>query len=96
MVVNALAPVPFASKLPAIIGASGASAQTRFWEFFVSNIRNPHTRRAYGRAVAEFLAWSESQGVASIADVQSLHVGAYVELLNIAILFDFRLGITLN
>jgi hypothetical protein len=26
------------------------TAQTRFWEFFVSNIRNPHTRRAYARA----------------------------------------------
>ena len=32
-------------------------ASTHFLEFFAANIRNPHTRRAYGRAVAEFLAW---------------------------------------
>ena len=41
-------------------------------EFFAANIRNPHTRRAYGRAIGDFLAWCERQGVASIADVQPL------------------------
>ena len=48
--------------------AAGERAQTRFWEFFVTNIRNPNTRRAYGRAIGEFLAWCERHGVASIAD----------------------------
>ena len=42
---------------------------------------SPHTRRAHGRTIGEFLAWCEQRGVGSIADVQSLHVGAYVELL---------------
>jgi site-specific recombinase XerD len=56
-----------------------ARAQTRFWEFFVSNIRNPHTRRAYGRSIAEFLAWCEQHGLASIIDVEPLHVGTYIE-----------------
>ncbi len=51
----------------------------RFLEFFAANIRNPHTRRAYGRAVAEFLAWCDDQGVPSIAGVQPLHVGAWIE-----------------
>jgi site-specific recombinase XerD len=60
---------------------AGERAQTRFWEFFVSNIRNAHTRRAYGRAIGEFLAWCERQGVASIVEVGPLHVGAYVEAL---------------
>ncbi|MCQ4190981.1 tyrosine-type recombinase/integrase [Methylocystis suflitae] len=60
---------------------AGGRAQTRFWEFFVSNIRNAHTRRAYGRAIGEFLAWCERQGIASIVDVGPLHVGAYVEAL---------------
>lgn len=67
--------------LPPLVAVAGEHAQTRFWEFFVSNIRNPHTRRAYGRAIGEFLAWCERQGVASLADVQPLHVGAYVEAL---------------
>jgi len=67
--------------VPALVAAGGDRAQSRFWEFFVSNIRNPNTRRAYGRGIGEFFAWCESQGVASIAEVQPLHVGAYVELL---------------
>jgi site-specific recombinase XerD len=66
---------------PALVEAAGRRALTRFWEFFVSNIRNPNTRRAYGRAVGDFLAWCERQGVAAIAEVQPLHVGAYVEKL---------------
>jgi hypothetical protein len=53
-------------------------ARTRFWEFFVSN-RIPHTRRAYGSAVHESLAWYEQHGLASIIDVDPGHVGAYIE-----------------
>ncbi len=41
--------------VPALIAAAGERASLRFLEFFAANIRNPHTRRAYGRAVAEFL-----------------------------------------
>jgi hypothetical protein len=44
--------VPIAAHVPALIRAAGDRAQTRFWEFFVFNIRGPHTRRAYGRAIA--------------------------------------------
>ncbi len=70
--------------VPALVHRAGERAQTRFWEFFVSNIRNAHTRRAYGRAIGEFLAWCERQGVASIVDVGPLHVGAYVEVLTLS------------
>lgn len=41
--------------------------------------RNPHTRRAYGFAVAEFLACCKGVGVASITTVQSPHVAAWIE-----------------
>ena len=70
-----------AQQTPAIIEFAGARAQTRFWEFFISNIRNPNTQRAYGRAIGEFLRWCERQGVASIVDIEPLHVGAHVEAL---------------
>ena len=40
--------------LPALIAAAGDRASNRFIEFFTAQIRNPHTRRAYGRAVSEF------------------------------------------
>jgi site-specific recombinase XerD len=70
-----------AARAPALVQAAGPRAQTRFFEFFVSNIRNPNTRRAYAKAIGDFLAWCERQGLASIVDVQPLHVGTYVELL---------------
>ena len=63
-------PATTSSHVPALVQAAGERAQTRFLEFFAANIRNPHTRRAYGRAVGEFLAWCEERGVASIVDVR--------------------------
>lgn len=65
--------------LPILVAAAGDRAATRFLEFFASTIRNPHTRRAYARAVSDFLAWCEAQGVPSIAAVQPLHVAAWIE-----------------
>lgn len=69
------------APLPALVYAAGERAQTRFWEFFVANIRNAHTRRAYGRAIGEFLTWCEQRGLASLNDIEPLHIGAYVEAL---------------
>jgi integrase/recombinase XerC len=76
---NQLAPLASSPSLPAIVAAAGERAGTRFLEFFASTIRNPHTRRAYGRAVGAFLAWCEEMGVASIAAVQPLHVAAWID-----------------
>lgn len=67
------------SAPPPLIAAAGDRASYRFLEFFTAQIRNPNTRRSYVRAVGDFLAWLEAHGVASIADVASLHVAAYVE-----------------
>jgi site-specific recombinase XerD len=77
---NQLAPV-VADRAPALVQAAGERAKLRFLEFFVLQIRNPNTRRAYGRALADFLAWCGQHGVPSIVDVKPMHVGAYVELL---------------
>ena len=68
-----------AHVVPALIAASGERASLRCVEFFAANIRNPHTRRAYSRAVAEFLAWCDGQGVPSVETVQPLHVAAWIE-----------------
>jgi hypothetical protein len=38
------------TQTPALIGYAGASAQTRFLEFFAAQILNKHTRRAYAQA----------------------------------------------
>ena len=51
----------------------------RFLEFFIANIRNRHTRRAYGRAVMDFMAWAEMSGISHIDDVIPIHVAAWLE-----------------
>src|SRR5271154_467062 len=66
-------------QLPALVTAAGERARVRFLEFFAANIRNPHTRRAYGRAAEEFLGWCARVGVRSIADVQPVHVATWIE-----------------
>jgi len=66
--------------VPALVAAAGDHAARRFLEFFAARIRNPHTRRAYGRAVADFLAWCEDNRVTSLAAVQPLHVAAWIEM----------------
>jgi site-specific recombinase XerC len=67
--------------LPALVTAAGERAGIRFLEFFAACIRNPHTRRAYARAAADFLAWCEAEaGVASLAAVQPLHVATWIEM----------------
>ena len=65
--------------VPALVTAAGARAEIRFLEFFAANIRNAHTRRAYYRAAEEFLTWCAYAGVPSIAAVQPVHVGAWIE-----------------
>jgi site-specific recombinase XerD len=66
--------------VPALIAVVGDRASRRFLEFFAANIRNPHTRRAYGRAVVDFLAWCDDNRVRSIEAVQPLHVAAWIEM----------------
>jgi site-specific recombinase XerD len=75
-----LAPLPSRSlPVPALVAAAGAQARVRFLEFFAANIRNPHTRRAYSRAVAEFLDWCADAGVPSIAHIAPLYVATWIE-----------------
>lgn len=64
---------------PTLLAAAGERAAYRFLEFFTAQIRNPHTRRAYARAVGEFCAWLDTYGLPSITAVSSIHIAAYVE-----------------
>ena len=71
-----VAPV-IASHAPALVAAAGARASYRFLEFFTAQIRNPHTRRAYARAAAEFFDWLEAKGVTQLTTIESVHVATY-------------------
>jgi hypothetical protein len=76
-----LVPMAAAPAFPALIAAAGERVGLRFLEFFAARIRNPHTRRAYARAAADFLAWCEAKaGIASLAAVQPLHVATWIEM----------------
>jgi site-specific recombinase XerD len=75
-----LAPISATTNLPVLIAASGERASHRFLEFFAANIRNAHTRRAYSRAVTEFLTWCADAGVRELAAVQPLHVATWIEM----------------
>ena len=48
---NQVVPIISAAHLPALVQADGAQTSTRFWEFFVNQIRNPHARGAYASAM---------------------------------------------
>jgi site-specific recombinase XerD len=77
---TALVPITSNAHLPTLVDAAGDRARIRFLEFFAGTIRNPHTRRAYSRAVTDFLAWCESAGVKSMTQVQPLHVATWIEI----------------
>ena len=55
---NQLVPLPPVFPVPALVAAAGDKASKRFLEFFAATIRNVHTRRAYSRAIGDFMAWS--------------------------------------
>jgi site-specific recombinase XerD len=67
-----------AIALPALFSPDAGTAR-RVLEFFTVNIRNPHTRKAYGKAAGEFAAWCEAHGIVHLRDVQPMHVAAYIE-----------------
>ena len=66
--------------LPALFTPTPAAAK-RTLEFFTANIRNPNTRKAYARAVAEFAAWCDERRLDELAAIEPVHVAAYVEQL---------------
>jgi len=67
--------------LPAIIREAGPDAEERFFEFFTAEIRNVNTRRAYARAVRDFLRWCEVRHLKSLKEIRPILVAAYVETL---------------
>ncbi len=65
--------------LPQIITRRGEKAAWRFVEFFTANIRNQNTRRAYGRAVGDFLRWCEDRRITELEKIRPFIVSAWVE-----------------
>jgi integrase/recombinase XerC len=64
--------------VPAIIADAGDHAARRFLEFFAATIRNKNTRLAYLHAVGKFFVWCEHHRIGQLADIEPLHVAAYI------------------
>ena len=79
----AVATIPTAAALvvPGIVADAGERATRRFLEFFAANIRNRNTRTAYMHAVGRFFAWCDQNQIGQLADIEPLHVAAYIEAL---------------
>ena len=67
--------------VPAAIADAGEHAVRRFLEFFAATISNRNTRTAYYRVCGSFFAWLEQHGIAELADIEPIHVAAYIEAL---------------
>ncbi len=66
--------------MPSLVASAGGNARFAWDEWFSAEIRNPHTRRAYARAVRQFLDWCESQTLA-LRDITPGSVGEYYDTL---------------
>jgi site-specific recombinase XerD len=65
-------------SLPSIFTAQ-PQARKRMRDFFSSHIRNANTRRAYLEAVRQFSAYCAGIGIVDLAQVEPIHVAAFVE-----------------
>jgi site-specific recombinase XerD len=65
--------------VPAIVADASEHAAKRFLEFFAATIRNKNTRMAYYRACVRFFDWCEQHRIGTLADIEPLHVAAYIE-----------------
>ncbi len=57
---------------------AGPKAAERTVEFVTVQIRNPHTRAAYGTAVTRFFIWCDAHGLA-LAQISPIAVATYTE-----------------
>jgi hypothetical protein len=67
--------------VPGIVADAGEHATRRFLEFFAATIRNRNTRAAYMLAASRFFTWCEQNQIGQLADIEPLHVAAYIEAL---------------
>jgi hypothetical protein len=67
--------------VPGIVADAGEHAACRFLEFFAATIRNRNTRTAYLHATGRFFAWCAHHRIGQLADIEPLHVAAYIEAL---------------
>ena len=63
---------------PPLIANAGQAAWFAWEEFFYGKLRNEHTRRAYRRAIEQFLGWCEGRGL-ELHRIAPRDVGWYLD-----------------
>jgi site-specific recombinase XerD len=64
--------------LPPLVVDAGPDAQWQTFEFFTARVPNPHTRTAYGHAVAHFCDWCQAGGL-RLEHITPPTVAAYLQ-----------------
>ena len=59
-------------------GAPGRRPRSGRWSFSQAQIRNPHTRAAYGTAVTRFFTWCDARGL-ELAQISPIAVATYID-----------------
>ena len=72
---------PSTKLIPAALFAPTPKAAKRVLEFFIAQVNNAHTRRAYVNATRRFSDWCEAHGPTDLAAVQPFHVAAFIKQL---------------
>ena len=68
-------------SLPRLVAEAGAGAAFAWDECFSAQLRNPHTRAAYSRAVRRFLGWLEEREI-SLTQVTPGMIGTFFDELD--------------
>jgi site-specific recombinase XerD len=78
---SVMTPVTVSSAtVPELVERAGGAARFAWDEFFYAEHHNPHTQKAYERAVRRFLAWAKGQGV-ELRTITPGMVGQYLTAL---------------
>jgi site-specific recombinase XerD len=72
-----LSPAP--ELQPAPLFTPTPKAARRVLEFFTAQVNNDNTRKAYLNSTRRFAEWCDARGLAQLADVQAVHVAAFVK-----------------
>lgn len=70
--------------MPSLVARAGGNARFAWDEWLSAEIRNPHTRRAYGHDVRQFLCWCEAHTLA-LRDITPGTVGEYYDALHASV-----------
>lgn len=82
-IVTGNSPSTTTEQLPLLIADAGSAAQFAWEEFYYGALRNTHTRRAYGHAARQFLAWCERRG-SQLHQVSPRDVGQYFDGMDVS------------